>query len=235
MRIPFVDDPGNDDPAFERVRARTALAALADLGLGAAALAATAERMRRARRALGVRARDAADACLLRDGYDVAFDRDAFAAIERDTQMRLLAAALLWVSGAAYRPRAEALEALLDRALGGAGGTLSGAQVVVTRTALAVGREHAAVRSCRSPVGGAPWDGRWHHAGEAIAGLEVRALGPAGLRQVGPVDAPVPHALRAGLPSLWDGARLVACKALGYGPPHEEAREVQFRTSLIAH
>jgi hypothetical protein len=53
--------------------------------------------------------------------------------VERDTQLRLLAAALQWVGGAEYRPRAAPLEALLDRALAGGGGTLHGAQVEVTR------------------------------------------------------------------------------------------------------
>ncbi|MEO1612139.1 MAG: tRNA lysidine(34) synthetase TilS, partial [Pseudomonadota bacterium] len=48
----WVDDPSNDDPKYDRVRARAALETLADLGVTAEGLAETASRLSEARAAL---------------------------------------------------------------------------------------------------------------------------------------------------------------------------------------
>ncbi|MBT8411376.1 MAG: tRNA lysidine(34) synthetase TilS, partial [Octadecabacter sp.] len=48
LHVPYVDDPSNADPRFDRVKARQILTALAPLGLNAKGLAETAGRMRRA-------------------------------------------------------------------------------------------------------------------------------------------------------------------------------------------
>jgi tRNA(Ile)-lysidine synthase len=122
LHLPYVDDPSNDDPRFDRVRVRAALEHLSDLGITPEGLARTAHRMGRARVALAARAADIADRIQIAEpritGH-VLLDRDGFAPVERDTQLRLLAAALQLVTGAPYRPRAAALEALLDRIAGG--------------------------------------------------------------------------------------------------------------------
>lgn len=224
LRLPYVDDPSNDDPRFDRVRARRALTVLGDLGLDAATLAETAGRMARAREALVARAVSLAKD-ILRDTPDaagLAFDRDALAAVERDTQLRLLAAALQWVGGAVYRPRATALEALLDRALAGGGGTLHGAQLSVGATSLRIFREYQAVRETRAVAGPTVlWDGMWRITGPAVDGLTVRALGPDGWAQI-PEKSPDagPYDAALSLPAVFDGDRLVACAALGHGPAH---------------
>ena len=226
LRVPFVDDPSNDDPRFDRVRARKALATLAEIGLEAEGLAETARRMGRAREALAARAAAVAGVVVTADEGatgQMVLDRDALAGVERDTQLRLLAAALQWVGGAPYRPRAAALEGLLDRLLGGAGGTLIGAQVAVRGATLRIFREHQAVRDMVAPAGTeTPWDGRWHIGGAAVAGFEVRALGPEGWAQIAekPPGAP-PFEAALGLPGVFDGDRLVACAALGHGPAHD--------------
>ena len=226
LRLPFVDDPSNDDPRFDRVRARRALAALADLGLTADGLADTAARMDRARTALAARAASVAQSLVLQDDAatgQLVLDRDALACVERDTQLRLVAAALQWVGGAPYRPRASALEGLLDRVLGGAGGTLCGAQVAVARHTIRLFREHAAVRDTATPTGpDRLWDGRWRVAGASVAGLETRALGPDGwARMAGkPAGAP-PFEAALSLPAVFDGDTLIACAPLGHGPAHE--------------
>ena len=226
LRLPFVDDPSNDDPRFDRVRARRALAALADLGLTADGLADTATRMDRARTALAARAASVAQTLLRLDDPatgQLVLDRDALAAVEPDTQLRIMAAALQWVGGAPYRPRASALDGLLDRILGGAGGTLIGTQIAVTTDSLRLFREHAAVRDHVSPTGpDALWDGRWRLHGPAVAGLTTRALGPAGWAQIPekPCHAP-PYEAALGLPAVFDGDTLVACAPLGHGPAHD--------------
>ncbi|MDG3042031.1 tRNA lysidine(34) synthetase TilS [Roseicyclus marinus] len=226
LRLPFVDDPSNDDPRFDRVRARRALAALADLGLTADGLADTAARMDRARTALAARAASVAHTLVVQDDPatgQLVLDRDGLAAVERDTQLRLLAAALQWVGGGPYRPRASALEGLLDRILGGAGGTLLGAQVMLARDRLRLFREYAAVRDHSSPTGpDVLWDGRWRLNGPTVDGLTTRALGPAGWAQIPekPDHAP-PYEAALGLPAVFDGDILIACAPLGFGPAQE--------------
>ncbi|MGR3434789.1 MAG: tRNA lysidine(34) synthetase TilS [Shimia sp.] len=225
LRIPYVDDPSNDDPRFDRVKARRALAALAPLGVDAEGLAATAGRMARARAALEARARVAAAATLAAEGYELAFDRDAFATIERDTQMRLMAAALCAVSGATYRPRAAALEEALDRALGGGATVLHGGHVLPRGGRLWVLREARALDAVEVPTGEAFWDGRIACTGADVQGLWVRALGTDGLAQaraMGIDPPPLPARALHVTPALFDGARVVACRRLTLGPPYAE-------------
>jgi len=226
LRLPYVDDPSNDDPRFQRVRARQALAVLADLGVTPEALSDTARRLTRARDALVARAVSVLPDLLRSgagDGADLVIDRDTLGALERDTQMRVLAAALQWVGGTIYRPRAAALEGLLDRALAGAGGTLQGAQLAVGRTEIRIFREYQAVHKTVTTAGAATlWDGMWEVAGPAVDGFDVRALGPEGWAQIPEkARAAVPFDAARSRPAVFDGTRLVACAALGHGPQHD--------------
>jgi tRNA(Ile)-lysidine synthase len=125
------------------------------------------------------------------------------------------------VSGAVYRPRAAALEGLLDRVLAGSGGTLHGAQVSVGRDSLRIFREFNAVRDTQGTAGeGPPWDGMWQIAGPAVDGLTVRALGADGLAQIPEKPGPdIPCELGRSLPAVFEGDRLVACGPLDHGPP----------------
>ncbi|MCU4654482.1 tRNA lysidine(34) synthetase TilS [Roseibacterium sp. SDUM158016] len=217
LKVPYVDDPSNDDPRFDRARAR---AALAGLGIGGAEIAATATRLARAREALEARAASVAQEVVESEAIGVLrIVRDAFARVERDTQLRLLAAALQWVGGSEYRPRAAPLEALLDRALAGGGGTLSGAQLAVTREHLEIFREYAAVAGHEVPTGPAQlWDGRWMVHGPEIAGLTLRALGDDGWSQLPEgARATLRHAIARTMPAVFGGPDLVACPPLGHG------------------
>lgn len=228
LQVPYVDDPSNDDPRFDRVKARRVLAGLGALGLDATTLARTATRMRRARTALAARASSVAQQ-LVQVGRandvptgELLIARDGFAGVEADTQMRLLAAALQWVSGTAYRPRASALEDLLQRVLAGGGGTLQGCETRAERSHIRVFREFGALEAAAQTVAGSDFfDGRWVLSGERIAGATIRALGPDGWAQIPekPEDAPPFHAARS-LPAVFDGPRLIACRALDFGPDH---------------
>ncbi|KIQ68423.1 tRNA(Ile)-lysidine synthetase, N-terminal domain protein [Wenxinia marina DSM 24838] len=225
LRIPFVDDPTNEDPAYDRVRVRRALSMLAEEGVTAEGLAATAARMGRAREALERRAVEAARALLRPDPLaagTLVFDRDGFAALDADTRLRLFAAALGHVASAEYRPRGAALEDAADRWLAGGTVVLHGGMGIARGDRLFVCREPKAVADEVATVGddGATWDRRWHLSGSEIRGMEVRPLGEAGLAQLAlPVVRPPRETLR-GLPSVWAGGRLVACAPLGHGPAH---------------
>ncbi|WP_419412257.1 tRNA lysidine(34) synthetase TilS [Primorskyibacter sp. 2E107] len=219
----WVDDPSNEDPRYDRARLRQQIAAL---GLDPQGLAETARRMDRARGALQARAAQVWGEIGREDRAgsvatgDLLLDRTGFEAIERDTQLRLLAGALQYIATADYRPRAEPLEALLERLLGGGGGTLHGCEARAERDVIRVFREFRAVAQVTQSVGEAGlWDGRWHVLGDASHGKTIRALGENGWQQLKqrPDGAPPYHAARS-LPSIWDGDRLLACDALGFGP-----------------
>ncbi|UWQ95115.1 tRNA lysidine(34) synthetase TilS [Rhodobacteraceae bacterium M385] len=219
LKVPYVDDPSNEDDTYERVRVRKAIAAL---GLDVAGLSDTAHRMDRARSALWARAADVAASYVTQSRFgDLRIDRDAFVTVERDTQLRLLAAALQWVSHAPYRPRASALEGLLDRALSGGGGTLQGAEVRVGKSHLHILREFAALKNTlvTQPL----WDGRWEVAGQGIERYNLRALGPDGWAQL-PKDAALPDGLSfhiaQTLPALFDNDRLAGFAPLNFGAEH---------------
>ncbi len=216
LKVPCVDDPSNKDPRFDRVKARNALASL---GIDSGTLAATAGRLRSASKALTHRAVDVARDCVSEDKCcwmptgDLLIDRDRFADVEDDTQRRLLAAALQWVSSAPYRPRASALEDLLERALSGGGGTLHGVRVIVSGAQLRVTREFVAVQDLSAQLAEeeVTWDGRWHVCSTEPKGLTLRALGPDGWQQARTKpDGLPPHDAAITLPAVFRGDQLVA-------------------------
>lgn len=132
----WLNDPMNEDLAFDRVKIRKARAALAEAGLSAARIAAAASHLARARQALDL----VTGAVLARavrrpsekldDG--LLLESAALVAAPREVGLRALAAVLMAVGGEPYRPRFESLERLYDRIGGGrllGGATLHGCQV----------------------------------------------------------------------------------------------------------
>lgn len=222
LRLPFVDDPSNSDPRFDRVRARQAMAAL---GLEATGLAQTAQRMARASQACRARVAEIARRIVTEEEVngaptgDLLIDRDGLALVERDSQMRLLAGSLQWVASAPYRPRAQALEGLLDRVLAGGGGTLHGVDATLTAAAIRLSREARAVSDTQFPAHpGLVWDARWQVQTLPQEDLALRPLGPDGWAQR-PENTKVSGPARAAYvwPALFSGDRLVACAPLGVG------------------
>ncbi|MGR3695682.1 MAG: tRNA lysidine(34) synthetase TilS [Sagittula sp.] len=214
----WVDDPSNDDPAYDRVKARRALAALAPLGIDAAGLAATAGRMARARSGLEARARQAARDLLRVDRGCVRIAAPGLWALDEETRFRLLARALMWVAGQPYRPRLAALERLAEAAAEGRGGVLHGARLLVRGDALFVHRELAAIAPDPVPAD-AVWDGRWRIEGAPRA-ARLSALGAADLPCVPcwrSCGLPRPAVLT--LPALRVDGALFAVPHLGFGPP----------------
>jgi tRNA(Ile)-lysidine synthase len=117
----WLDDPMNDDTAFDRVKIRKAQAVLAEAGLSPARIAAAAMHLARARESLeivteAVLARAARKWEGPRKGEDgVLLDPAVLAAAPREVGLRALASLLMAVGRQPYRPRFDSLERLFDR------------------------------------------------------------------------------------------------------------------------
>ncbi|HUS53824.1 MAG TPA: tRNA lysidine(34) synthetase TilS [Thermohalobaculum sp.] len=222
--IGWIEDPTNEDPEYDRVKARQALALLAPLGIDAEGLARTAWHLQRQRRVLE-RAMDELAARARRWGVfgEVRLDPDEMAVDEPDTALRLLADTLVRVSGANYRPRFRALSEALDRILStqdaglGAGTTLSGCLIRPEAGAILICREPSACEPMR-PLnqGAAVWDRRWKItvSGDWPASVGIGALGEYGLAQlrasagkgtwtIPEAWASAPRVVRQTTPAIW--------------------------------
>ncbi|KPQ07674.1 MAG: tRNA(Ile)-lysidine synthase TilS [Rhodobacteraceae bacterium HLUCCA12] len=224
--LAWCDDPSNADTRFQRVRARKALAALAPLGIEASGLAATAARMARARAALEAQTEAALAAHAEDDRGTVRIARAALT-LQPEIRDRFFARLLERMSGAGHPPRLAALQRWIARAEAGAGGPFMGCVLRPQGDVLRLFREYRAVSGHRVRAD-ALWDGRWSAQGPGDGrGLELRALGAAGLRQLSAQarDGLHPHwretglpeaALRA-MPGVWEGARLIAAPLALWG------------------
>jgi tRNA(Ile)-lysidine synthase len=203
----WVNDPSNDDPRFERVRMRRAMA---ELGLDAARLAETATAMARARLALETRAHDVAQEIVTETNGLLSFDAAALGATEEETRLRLVAHALKCLSSAPYRPRLATLAEVLASALAGRSGTLHGCHLIPHRGRLLICREYQVVAELQTAAGdGVWWDNRWHITAPDLPGARIRALGADGLKQMPRPDG-FPHAALTSFPGLWQGDNLCA-------------------------
>lgn len=114
--VPWVEDPSNDDPSFDRIKARQAFATLEPLGITVEGVAATALRLHRQSDVLRAEADRLAKSIVRSDGPEgLVADRDLLRAAHPDTAMRWLAEALMQVGGTVYRPRFRSLEPLYRR------------------------------------------------------------------------------------------------------------------------
>ncbi len=180
--VAWVDDPSNEDSRYDRIKARQALEILAPLGLRAEGLVDTAAHMRRARGALEAQTQAfARRIATVSTAGEVALA--GLEAAPREVQLRLLAGALGWVSGAGYRPRFAALEGLLESCLGSApfGKTLHGCQITRRRGPILINRELAATPATGHVAN--IWDGRWEINLKDMKNTQIRALGEDGLHR----------------------------------------------------
>jgi len=235
--ICWADDPTNDDPANERVRARRALRVLDDLSLTVGTLTETAARLSMARDVLDAAALTLARGAVTIEAGDVVIARAPFEAAGEETQLRLFAHALRWITRAPYRPRFSALRDVMARALDGRRATLGGTLILPRAKTIRLTREPAATGPAVPLM--APWDGRWRVKGPAAADLVVRALGEDGLALCDAWRAtglPRPTVLAS--PSVWRGGQLVAAPLAGRPNGYEAnlaCGDEEFFTSLIAH
>lgn len=129
----WLDDPMNEDPAFDRVRIRKAQAALSEAGLLPARIAAAASHLARARESLEIVTQAVLQRAARRlDNGPVLLDPSALAAAPREVGLRALATVLMAVGEQTYRPRFESLERLFDHIVGESlrgGATLHGCHI----------------------------------------------------------------------------------------------------------
>lgn len=220
--ISWIEDPSNDDPKFERVRARKRLRALAKLGIDAGTLAEVARNMSAAREALEHYVCHEAARMASEENGDVILAAGTHSGehgVPREILFRLRRRALVWVGGAEYPPRSDAMLEL-DHALQENGRhTLAGC--IITRgsggddTAAAwrISREFNAVKDVFGPTD-QPWDGRWILEGPHADDLEVRALGEA-VKDTPWRDTGMPRQSLLSSPAIWRRATLVAAPVAG--------------------
>ncbi|MCX8509379.1 MAG: tRNA(Ile)-lysidine synthetase, partial [Rhodobacteraceae bacterium] len=153
-----------------------------------------------------------------------------------DLRNRLLAQALIFVSGAEYRPRYQSLADLWTRIGQDKRHTLMGCLILPRKAELWVLREPAAALAAPAVAVGQVWDGRWHVSGPQG---EVRALGEAGLAECPDWRATgLPRPALLSSPALWQGARLIAAPLAGKtaGSRAEPIKsDDDFFNSLILH
>jgi tRNA(Ile)-lysidine synthase len=203
--IPWIDDPSNENERFTRTRARKALAALAPLGITAERLAEVARNLARAQEALAVQVA-AAGSRVAESAGALRFDVALWAEPE-EVQRQLVVAALLWLTGAGYAPRAHDVERLIAVLREGRDATLAGCRA-------RAGWLMREPRAVGGPVSvGKVWDGRWLVEGPEG---EVRALGGEGLRQVKDWrKLGLPREVLLVTPGVWQGETLLSAPAAG--------------------
>lgn len=234
----WIEDPSNDDPAYARVKARQALAALGPLGFTSARLSEVAQHLADARRTLYGYALGAARAHVRVEAGDLLLARDGLAALPDEVARRLLQAMLAWVSGEGYGPRGQAVAQLLEASRAGETMTLQGCLMLSEGQALRFTREYRAVAGLRVPVD-ALWDGRWLASGPHTERAEIAPLGAAGLRACPDWRAGgLPYASALACPGVWHGDALVSAPLLGWAngwEMHLTRGEEELRAALISH
>lgn len=235
----WAEDPTNDDPAYDRTRARRMLAGLAPLGLTASGLANVARNLREARDALGQVAAGLADDMVTFDAGDVLIARAGLLEQPQDLMRRLVQAALIWVGGEEYPPRGAALMRVLEAVQSGESATLQGCRLLHSGAHLRITREWKAVAGMRCDTGEI-WDGRWRLSHpDAPAGLHVAALGEDGLPHCHDrKNTGRPGATLIASPAVWRGDTLVAAPLAGLSEGWcatlTRARAA-YRRSLVSH
>ena len=210
----WVEDPSNDNPRFDRVRARKALPHLHALGLSPSRLAQVAAHLAEARAALDALADHWARQTLREEAGTVLIDPALWTA-PAETQRRVLQRVILWIAPADYAPRGAHLGQLLARLAAGQAATLAGVRFTTGRGDLRALRE-AKAAAPRCPADHI-WDGRWQASGDVPQGAELGALGAEGLAQC-PMwrDMGLPRAALLASPAIWLGDRLLAAPLAGF-------------------
>jgi tRNA(Ile)-lysidine synthase len=216
----WIDDPGNADERFERIRIRNLMPVLAPHGLTAKAIARSAARLARANAALDHAASSSLDriAAVKPEGFAI-IDRGALMALPEEIALRVLSRLLPRFGGRASPPRLLAVEALHGWIAGeeGAARTLAGCRIVRRKRDIVIGREPGRLDRHPAPLGAGQahlWDNRF---AVAVGGTDRPcAIMPAGAFAALPRSKDLPAFVQATLPAILIDGELAAVPALGF-------------------
>ncbi|OCX66173.1 tRNA lysidine(34) synthetase TilS [Thioclava sp. SK-1] len=212
----WVDDPSNDNRAYDRVKARHAMQALGPMGLDAAAISHVIGHIKQSEAALnGILAQFVTDHVETPLG-DVVIAQSGFSRLDHELRRRMMNAALCWVSGAEYVPRAAKVEGLLSVLTQPGVRTVHGCHIASNDTEIRITRELRPVAQMQTAYEpGAVWD-RWQVDGPALPHATIRALGADGLLQCPEWrQAQIPRVSLLASPSVWCGAQLIFAPLAG--------------------
>lgn len=223
-KIDWCEDPSNEDDSFERVRARKASAVLADLGIDAEALIRVAWHAQSAKWAL-----DHYLVTEVRENGLVEEDRGDLilpentpvpgAEAPNEIHRRAMNAAIRWINGAEYPPRAMSLIHMSAAMIDTDRHTLAGCVFLRLKgrrryeNKLRITREYNAVKDLVCPTDQL-WDGRWLLDGDHDNSLEIRALGAA-VKDTPWRETGMPRPSLLASPAIWRGNELIAAPLAG--------------------
>jgi tRNA(Ile)-lysidine synthase len=236
----WLDDPSNLDPAYERIRVRAALKAMASVGLSAAQLARSARRLGRAREALDEAAsRAVRDHVRFFDAGCCLISHADLLKLPEEIALRLLSACISAVSGAATAARLSRLEALYQRLrdLGFSAATLSGARLFAARGQLVIVREHGRYGfddMIVEPGAMAVWDRRFEIAVDSKAPAAITVRPPAAgdwakVKRQRPELALIPAAIGRGCVAFYRNKHLIAVPHAGFFAQGSDADQLRAR------
>ncbi|SLN32727.1 tRNA(Ile)-lysidine synthase [Aquimixticola soesokkakensis] len=237
IRQPWIDDPSNDDAAFERVKARKAMGELAPLGIDMHVVGRVMDHLAQVQQALDVATQAHARSCLRVAGGALCINRRKFGQAAPEINRRLMSQALRWLSSADYGPRAMALQDFLSALLRGRAATLHGCRLLAGKEEVWLLREYGAIAGLAVPAG-ALWDQRWQLKCEQSEGLVIRALGSDGLGARPEWRASgLPREVLEVSPGLWQGDNLRVAPLLDSGSDGlwTVPDGVHFFSTLLSH
>jgi len=168
----WIEDPANANPAYERVRVRARLAALAEAGFDAMRLVCASERLRVFAEALDRGATELIAAAARFEDHRIVLDRGSWRG-PVEVRRRALSALVAAAAGAPREPPAEAVARLEAKCAKDSfsGASLGGAHIAAAGEAVIIERDRGAAEGRADGVLGVPplrlwagvetvWDGR---------------------------------------------------------------------------
>ena len=233
--VVWVEDPSNTDGRYQRIKARRALVALAPVGITAEGLARVASNLDVARTALAKYTAQIARDLVTECAGGLQIKREQFSFQSFEVKRRLLIAAMRWISGAAYAPRAEAVGNVQEAILNGKDSTLSGCRFRVKADHIAITREPRAVATTNGPIDQL-WDNRWRVTGADAPDLSLRALGALGLRGCKNWrDTGISRDALLVSPAVWRGDALISAPLAGFNPEWSASIPNGFHKFVLSH
>lgn len=211
----WMDDPSNEDMAYQRVRLRQLLPVLSDAGVPLEAFGQVAENMAAVSDMLQSKTQALLDAHVIADRGDYLIRQDVWMRCGPEECRRLVTRIIKDIAGPNAAPRRAEQAEVLKRLRRAEPATLAGCRLTLGWGMVRFAREYRTVQDTTSSTDQI-WDGRWRLDGPHAPDLRIAALGE-GLsacpewRQTG-----VPAASLRATPAVWRGDILIAAPIAGH-------------------